>query len=187
VKSVTHKKLYSFLLLSAALVLTTHAKTPPPPTPVDVETVKEKIAAYAFDPSVELVLGPTDMVSEEELYRLSLEISVGDTVFKLSSRNDSKRAIPDESSCVKSGNTIYCTSDEITADTRGTPEDPSGERTVCSQPVLEISGSDQAKRILVQAKSLYWTTNAHSTCQDAKDRGAHTVTRRIAKFRSLTK
>jgi hypothetical protein len=175
------------LVLCALLATAANARPTPPPTPVDVETLKEKIAAYAFEPSSELVLGAMDMISEEEIYRLSLEISVGDTVFKLSSRNDSKRAIPDESSCVKSGNTIYCTSDEITADTRGTPEDPSGVRTVCSQPVLEISGSDQAKRILIQAKSLYWTTNAHSTCQDAKDRGAHTVTRRIAKFRSLVR
>jgi hypothetical protein len=183
----TQKNLYSLLLVGITLASTVHAHPQALPIPVEVDAVKEKIATYRFEPSAGLVLGAMEIISEEEIYRLSLEITIDETVFKLSSRNDSKRATPDESSCTKFGNTITCVSDEIVADTSGTLEDPSEERTICSQPVLEISGSEKAKRILIQAKNRYWITNVHSTCQDALDRREHIITEKIAKFRSLAK
>jgi hypothetical protein len=126
------------------------------------------------------------MISEDEVVETRVKIEIGGEVLKLSSYFGSKNWNPDKSSCKKSGNTVTCISNEIGADVSGTSQDPGEERAVCSEAFIEVSDSEDAKQILIQLKSNHWLTNGHETCKMAKERGEPSVTKKVAKFQSLT-
>jgi hypothetical protein len=174
-KRTSNLSSWSTALLLSITTFSAHAG--PPSSLINVETLADRIATYEFGAAAGISIGNVEMISEDEFVEKRVEIQIGGEVLKLSSYFGSKTWNPDQSSCAKIGSTTTCTSNEIRMDERG----------FCSQTILEISGLEVEKEILLDLKSNHWSAKGQGNCSIAKDRGAPTVAKKIAKFRGLSR